>query len=33
MPAFDEEEDVSEEAPEGADELEEFGESESDDDL
>ena len=33
MPAFDEEEDVSEETPETGDELEEFGDSDSDDGI
>ena len=33
MPGFDGEEDVSEETPEGEDDLEEFGESDSEDDI
>lgn len=33
MPMFDEEEEVSEETPESEDELEEFGEAETEDDL
>ena len=33
MPGFDEEEDVSEEASEAEDDLEEFGEAETEDDI
>lgn len=33
MPTFDEEEDVSEETPEGEDDLEDFGEAETEEEI